>query len=159
MVRSLPSWKRTFEFVKRLSEHYSFGKIAAVSGKRMEVAEAWGRPMECDEYPSGTGKKDPSQTVLRLIGLAHEKDPGLAREWAATFLEYVDFLDEKEGRAAVDNFCAKLAKLIQEHTDVIIECTKSHDPDWVKVFSETKQLQAEINQFLACVKEQLKVKR
>jgi hypothetical protein len=160
-MRKLPTFKTTFLFVKRLAEHVTFGKIAAVSGKDTSVAEAWGRPYESDEFPAGTGKKDPSQTVLRLLGLAHRADPGLAHEWAAVFPGYVEFLDERDGAEGTGMpgcIFELMAKSGKEHMDVMMKMLKKENVDWSAVNTEYQQFVAVNNKFGACLKEELKGK-
>lgn len=150
----IPTWKQTFKFVARLAEKVTYGKIAKVSGKKTDVAEAWGRPAESDEFPSGTGKRDPSQTILRLIGLAHEGDPGLAREWAETFVEYVDFLDDRI--SPEDSIFELMARSVKEHADVVVQVLHEKHPDYARVYSEAMQAKSAINKIIACAREEMK---
>lgn len=154
----LPNFKRTFEFVKRLADLFSYGKIAQISGVSTDVADDWARPYESDEFPSGTGKKDPSQTVLRMIGLAHSKDPGLAREWASVFLAYVDFLDAQSGvkEWKTGNLCAVIADSAKEHMDLVVEYMHTPNPAHEKVWSELQQAKSALLKAEACLREELK---
>ncbi len=152
-----PTFRRTYEYIKRTAEHVTFGKIAAISGKSTDVAEAWGRPFESDDNPAGTGKKDPSQTILRLIGLAHSKDPGLAREWASTFPEYVDYLDAKAGRESERSVCELAAIYLKEHAEMVAEILHRNDGNWEGLWTELAQCEGAFFQLKACIKEQMAV--
>lgn len=92
----------THTFIKRLADLITFGKIAQVSGKEIQTAEAWGRAVESNENPTGTGKRNPLDLVIQLIGLAHKESPALAREMAEVFPLYVEYLDgiSKTSRAS-----------------------------------------------------------
>lgn len=149
-----PKWNRTFEFVKRLADQITFGKIAAVSGKSTDVAEAWGRPFPSDNYPAGTGKKDPSQTILRLLGLAHDKDPGLSREWASTFVEYVNYLDEQQGGSHRQSVCGLAAVYLKEHAEMVGKILNDGG-DMDGLWTELAQCESAFNQLKACIKEQM----
>src|SRR6478672_2800397 len=93
-----PNYLQTHTFIKRLAnlDNCSFGKIAQITGKEIQTAEAWGRPVASNEAPTGTGKANPLDCVLRIIGLAHREQSGLAQEIAEIFPDYVAFLNGKE---------------------------------------------------------------
>lgn len=153
------SYNRTFTFVKRLADYVSFGKIAQLSGKEIQTAEAWGREPESNENPFGTGRKNPFDLTLRLIALAHKEDAGLAREIAEIFTDYADYLIETSGR----DFAAKggcvnelLAESAKEHTDIIVAALDSVEPDFERVLVEAKQAQSKLSELAACVKEKIK---
>ena len=154
-----PTWKRTFEFIKRLvnSDDYAPGLIAQKCGVERETVDAWTRPKESDEYPTGTGKNNPSDTVIRLIGLAHAKDPALAMEWAQTFPEYVGFLNGEVGKSlAKESPCEVVARIVKEHADLIVEYTKTDEPDYERLLTEATELQVQLVQFIACCQEHMK---
>lgn len=157
MVVKLPNWKTTFRFFHRLSAHISFGLIAQKSGKELQTAEAWARPVESDEFPSGSGKRNPFDVVLRLLAMAHEYDPALAHEAAEIFIDYVNFLDEKkrEGRGG-DCAHEALAKCAKEHADILIALLHSKTPDYQKVWTEIKEAQIALQDLEAVVKAKLK---
>jgi hypothetical protein len=156
-------FKKTYLFFKRLadSEHCSYGKIAQLSGNTMQTAEAWGRAPESDEFPTGSGKRNPSDLQIRLLGLAYKKSPGLAREWAMIFPAYIDFLDElngiehsKSGRSARE-LCKRAAK---EHADIVCEMlSKDYDP--AIVWKEINQFESANKSFVECIKQELQARR
>lgn len=142
MTDKAPIWKRTFEFIHRLAAHTSFGRIAQCCGKKLQVAEAWGRRPPSIDFPSGTGKKNPFDCVLRLIGEAYSNDPGLAAEMAEMFVEYVAWRDAQAGRAFVaggGSVLALMASSIKEHADVAYELLNKPDPDFDKVWKEFEE--------------------
>lgn len=159
MKHKLPIWKRTFEFFKRLgnSEKYTFGKIAKNCGNEMQTAEAWGREPQCDEFPFGSGKRNPSDMQIRLIGMAYDDDPGFAREWAMMFPAYVDYLDELHGRRHRQaGGCAMdiLAASFGEHAD-ILKALVNREAGAEEVWQELLQFKAIMNQFEACLKQEV----
>jgi hypothetical protein len=155
-------WKRTYEFFKKLgNSKYKFGDIAKTSGKTTETAEAWGRPPESDEFPFGTGYRNPSDLQIRLLGLAYDVDPGFAREWAKIFVEYVDFLDSIHGKEHYENgrsareLCKRAAK---EHADIVCEMlSKDYDP--AIVWKEINQFESANKSFVECIKQELQARR
>lgn len=156
-----PNWKRTFEFIRRLVhlEHCSPGIVAKSSGVERETVDAWGRPVESDENPTATGKRTPFDLCLRLIGIAHKDDSGLAREIAETFPDYCDYLDELRGVSfAAQGGCINeiLAQSAKEHADIIVSLLAAPDPDLQDVYREIKQAQAKINELAACCKSKMK---
>lgn len=136
-----PNYSRTFQYIKRLADLVTFGKIAQVCGKEIQTAEAWGREPESNENPHGTGKKNPLDCVLRLIALAHKDDPALAVEIAEIFTDYADFL---QGRTPSEPGCvnALIGQAAKEHMDVVLAILNTESPDWPKAFTEIKQAQA-----------------
>jgi len=154
----LPNWQRTYEYIGRLAEYISFGVIAQRCGKEIQTAEAWARVPESNENPLGNGKKNPLDTVLRLIGLAHKEDAGLAREIAEMFLDYVAVLDGRQGVSVLDcggSINEVLGQSAKEHADVLLAILKSEKPDWSKAYSETKQAQAALGRVEACIKKEM----
>jgi hypothetical protein len=158
---SRPNWKRTFEFFQRLAAFTTFGTIAQKCGKEMQTAEAWAREPESDENPFGSGKRNPLDTVLRLISMAHKHSPGLAREIADMFVDYVNYLDDLGGATSLRNGASVnelLAESAQEHLDIVKELLSSVNPDLDKVWTEFKQAQAALNKVGAALKEEMKIK-
>ena len=140
-------FNKTFVYIRRLADHVSFGTIAAKCGKETGTAEAWGREPESNVNPNGTGKRNPFDCVLRLIGMAHKEDAGLAREMAEMFHQYIDYLDGKDGlqlskMPAINELLAKSAK---EHMDVMLAILKTPNPNWAQVIQECKQSEAALN--------------
>ncbi|HRH45874.1 MAG TPA: hypothetical protein PKY82_29800 [Pyrinomonadaceae bacterium] len=155
-----PKFKRTFEFIHRLAGFVGYGVIAQKSGKELQTAEAWGRAPESVEHPNGTGKRNPFDGVLRLIALAHEKDPGLAGEIAEIFSDYVNFLNEFKAGEFIksgNSIYQLLGESTKEHTDVVCEALKAENPDWEKVYTEFKQGEAKFMELGAVIKEKLKI--
>lgn len=157
-----PNWKQTFTLVKRLADIATFGKIAQLCGKEIQTAEAWGRAPESNAEPLGTGKKNPLDMVLRLIALAHKENPGLAREIADTFGDYVNYLDSRCGEmtaANPGNIQEMLGRSAKEHTDMLVEMLQNNNPNLGKIFTEYKQAESALLQFGACLKETIKIER
>lgn len=151
-----PKFKRTHEFFRSLSDHLSFGVIASRCGKEIQTAEAWGREPESNEHPNGTGKKNPLDTFLRLLGMAHKEDAGLAREWASVGIEYVDFLDGKIGRETSQNVCEMAAVYLKEHAEMVAKIL-ADGGDTEGLWKELAECEAAFNQLKACIREQVKV--
>lgn len=151
------AWKLTFEFFKKLGtfDEFTFGKIAQLCGKKSETAQAWARPVESDEFPTGTGKRNPFDVVIRLLGMAHKVCPGLAREWAQMFLDYVDFLDRRQ-TGKQETIKALAAKSAKEHLDVVLMILDCDELDLPKINTEICQAQAALNNLQALVKEEMK---
>jgi len=150
-----PKFKRTHEFFAGLAVRFSFGQIAAWCGKEMTTAEAWGRVPESDEHPNGSGKKNPLDTLIRLLGKAHSQDPGFAREWAVMGIEYVDYLDDRAGKRSAENPCELAARYLKEHAEMIAKILHN-DGDADGLWTELAQCEAAFNQLKACIKEQHK---
>lgn len=150
-------FNKTHTFIKRLADHISFGKIAAACGKGTSTAEAWGREPETNETPYGTGKRNPLDGVNKIIALAHKEDPGLAREIAEIFPDYVDFLDGKCGTVELVNVSINeiVANSAKEHMDVVLEVLKTAQPDWDKVIAECRQAEAALNTVLGYARNQI----
>lgn len=157
----LPTFRRTFEFYKRLADLASYGVIAQISGVTSDTADDWARPVESDDFPTGTGKNNTTDTVLRQIRKAHTKDPGLAREWASVFLAYVDFLDAQSGVSEwkSGNLCAVIAQSAKEHMDLVVEYMHKPQPNLEKVWTELQQAKSALNKAEACLREELKEKK
>jgi hypothetical protein len=153
------SWNRTYTFIKRLGDIVTFGKIAQLAGKEMQTAEAWAREPESLENPHGSGRRNPLDTVLRLIAEAHKHDAGLAREMALTFIEYVDFLDGKKGIEELKragSICELVGRSAKEHTDVVVEMLKNPNPNFHTLKIEHLQAMSALIQVGACIDEELK---
>lgn len=121
-----------------------------------ETVDAWSRPAMSDEHPSGTSKRNPFDTVIRLIGMAHKYDAGLAREIAFLFTAYVDSLDGQSGAAMAGNICDGIARLVKEHADIIVLFTRDPSCDRERLFTEAQELLSELHKFIACLKEEMK---
>lgn len=156
----LPIFKRTYEFYKRFGSLLSFGKLAQISGVEMQTAEAWGRPVESDEFPTGTGKRNPTDTVMRQIRNIHGKDAGLARVWANAFPKYVDHLDALNGktRAQVESgsLCQIIGESAQEHLDIVLAFMNEGEHDHERLETEVLEAISKLNELLACLKESAK---
>lgn len=155
MKIKLPKFKRTYEYIRRVValEHCSPGVLAKMNGVERETVDAWGRPPESDEYPTGTGKKNPIDAFLRLIGLAHKDAPGLAREIASVGGEYVDYLDDLGGRPFTEqaNVCEAVAKSVKEHSDVVVYYLHSSEPDYEILYREAQEMLAASRELVACL--------
>lgn len=137
-----PTFLRTHTLFKRLGDLLTFGKVAQSCGKEIQTAEAWGREPASNANPAGTGRNNPADCILRLIGLAHkEGDRALAREIAETFPEYVDYL---EGVVTVqDTPIDELAgRSVREHGEAIFHALNRRKPNYAKAYTEI--VQAEI---------------
>lgn len=156
----LPIFKRTYEFYKRFGSLWTFGKLAQISGVEMQTAEAWGRPVESDEFPTGTGKRNPTDTVLRQIRTIHAKDAGTARVWANTFPKYVDHLDALSGkvRAQIEtgSLCQIIGESAKEHLDIVLAFMNADEPDYENLEHETLEAISKLNELLACLRESAK---
>jgi hypothetical protein len=150
-----PKFRRTHEFFRGLAEHVSYGVIAQKCGKELQTAEAWGREPESNDNPNGTGKRNVFDTYLRLLGMAHEKNPGLARDWASVGVEYVDYLDGKMGRETTLSVCELAAIYVKEQADVIAKILANGDTEGL--WKEMAECEAAFNQLKACIREQSKV--
>lgn len=154
-----PIWQRTYTLIRRLADHVTFGTIASKCGKEVQTAEAWGREPESNENPNGNGKKNPFDTVLRLIGMAHKEDAGLAREIAEMFPEYVEFLDRKLGLARLKetgSLCEVVGKSAKEHTDIVLKMLQNPNPDYHELKTEYEQAMSALIQVGACIDEEIK---
>lgn len=132
-----PNFLHTFRLFERLGSLLTFGKVAQCCGKEMQTAEAWGREPASNENPTGSGRKNPIDCILRLMGVAHkEGDRALVREIAETFTEYADFLDEKEIsiNTDLDELVGKSAK---EHGEAIFEALRRKN--WASAITEITQ--------------------
>lgn len=126
---------QTHTFIERLAKYTTFGKIASKFRTTTKTAEAWGREPESNLNPTGSGKKNPLDGVLRLMGMAFEKDRGLAKEIGDLFPNYFLFLlGQKKGEAA----CRKLmaGQAVKEHADVIFEILGTDEIDFQKLGKE-----------------------
>jgi hypothetical protein len=132
------TFKNTHRYIRRLADLTSFGTIAQITGKTTDTAEAWGRAPESIENPTGTGKHNPFDTVLRIIGRAHEKSPALAREMGEMFPDYVNYLDGKARRPAA---CLNelIGSSVREHSDVIVNLLNCPEPNFAAVHTEIKE--------------------
>lgn len=150
-----PTYSRTHQYIKRLADLITFGRVAQACGKDIKTAEAWGREPESNENPTGTGQKNPLDCVIRLIGLANEKDPGLALEMAGIFPDFVNFLQGRteQNSGSINSLIGQSAK---EHMDVVLAILNSPNPDWGKAFTEIKQEQAAMYRVELFVKAEMK---
>jgi hypothetical protein len=162
MKQKLPKFKRTFEFYKRLGEMTGFGKIAQISGVCTDTADDWARPVESDDFPTGTGKHNTTETVMRQIRTAHVNDAGFAREWAEVFPAYVDFLDEQAGRErslnGSNSLCSLIGESAKEHLDIVLAFMKSPNLDHERLEGEILDCVSKLNEMLACVRAEQKKK-
>lgn len=149
-----PNYLRTHEFIKRLADLITFGRIAQACGKDIKTAEAWGREPESNENPHGTGQKNPLDCVLRLQALANKEAPGLAREIADIYTDYVDYLqgERKEPSGSINSL---IGQSMKEHTDVLLTILNSPNPDWGKAFTEIKEAEAALYKVELFVKAEL----
>ena len=129
----------THTFIKRLADLVTYGKIAQISGKEIQTAEAWGRPVESNENPTGTGKRNPFDLVLRLIGIAHKEAPALAREMAELFPQYVDYLDHNEQRPTGRALNELIGESVKEHSEAVIALLNQTDPNFAGAHTEIKE--------------------
>jgi len=134
---------QTHNFIKRIAEHLSYGHIAQMNGVSIQTAEAWGREPESNLNPHGTGKKNPFDSSLRLIGKVHKDDPGLAREIATSYLEYVDVLDGRTAKA-IGCVSTLVGQCVKEHADVVIALVNADEIDLDVAEREINELDAAV---------------
>lgn len=137
-----PNFLATYGLFDRLGELLTFGKIAQSCGKEVQTAEAWGREPASNANPAGSGRRNPIDCILRLMGLAHkENDRVLVREIAETFTDYADYLN---GIQITDR--REIAELagasVKEHGEAIFEALNLKKPNYPKAMTEI--VQAEI---------------
>lgn len=148
-----PNFLTTFTLFKRLGDLLTFGKIAQCCGKEIQTAEAWGREPASNENPTGSGRRNPVDCILRLMGLAHkEGDRALVREIAELFTDYADFLDgvSNADNIDLDNLVGSSAK---EHADVVFAALKRKD--WPKVCTEIVQAEIALRDLKSYAQNQL----
>lgn len=153
MVIKAPNFLQTFTLFKRLGDLLTFGKIAQCCGKEMQTAEAWGRRPASNEYPTGTGRNNPVDCILRLMGLAHkEGDRVLAREIAETFTGYADYLDgiESEEKASLNDL---VGASVKEHGEAI--CAALEARNYTKAMTELVQAEIALRDLKGFIQKQL----
>jgi len=132
-----PNFLSTHSLFERLGKLLTFGKIAQCCGKEIQTAEAWGREPASNENPSGSGRRNPIDCIIRLMGLAHkEGDRALAREIAETFTDYADYLDGVAGELDDTEIEELAGKSVKEHGDAIFEALKRRKPNYPKAMTE-----------------------
>lgn len=144
--------------IRRLAETVTFGRIAKWCGCKMQTAEAWGREPESHETPTGTGKHNPFDTTLRLIGKTHASgDTALAREMAEMHVEYVDYLDGIVRSAGeLGEIRSLVLESAKQHLDVVDLAMRSDDPDWEAVEVEIGEAEVAFANLKRFVKQKLR---
>ncbi len=158
MRNKRPSYLRTHTLISRLAVTVTFGRIAKWCGCKMQTAEAWGREPESHETPTGTGKHNPFDTTLRLIGKTHAGgDTALAREMAEMHVEYVDFLDGRGRDSGEMGEIRTLAlRSAREHLDVVDLALGADDLDWEAVEIEIGEAEVAFANLKRFVKQKLR---
>lgn len=156
-----PLWRKTYTFFQRLAafDSVDFGTIAKRCGKSVKTATAWARPPISAEHPFGSGAHTPFDCSLGLIALAHKEDPGLAREAAQMFSDYVGYLDETQGKKFIENGGSVqqlLAASLKEKADILVAMSKGDEVDWNAVKIEMAQFESAYGKFKACVEDEIR---
>ena len=142
-------------FIRRLIVLCGAGSIAKACGKERQTVDAWARPVVSNETPTGTGKHNPFDCVVRLQGLAHEEgDAGLAREIAEMFTDHVNALDKVQVRR---EGCLNglIGSAVKEHGDYIVELLNSVKPDFARAYTEIVQAEVALRKLKLFVKDEL----
>jgi hypothetical protein len=106
-----------------------FARKAESADPQEATVYAWGRPVESDEYPTGTGKPNPLDLLLRIMNLSHSMFPVEVREIAETVVQEANRLDMEHGFTNLQNGgdpCAAVMKSIRQQLDVL-EHVKTSD--------------------------------
>lgn len=105
-----------------VTSKYLRSKLAQRHGVKDEVVQAWGRPVESDEFPSGTGKANPLDRLLRDMRLSFSMFPDEVREIAEVVRAETERLEDEAGAGDAEsngNPCAAVTNLMQEHLGVL----------------------------------------
>lgn len=151
-----PSYSRTFTFFARLGALLTFGKVAASCGKEVQTAEAWGREPASNEYPAGSGKRNPMDCILRLMGLAHkENDLALVHEIAETFQHYANYLEGKtfEQPSSLNEI---IGASVKEHSEAIVAALNVENPNFAKAHTEIVQAEVAMRRLKVWVVDEMK---
>lgn len=150
-----PSFQRTYELLKRLTDATSCGLVAEKTGKSLGTVEAWTRPPESLEHPTGTGRRNLFDSCLSVIGMAWECDRALAHEMAEIFGDYVVFLEKRASRKR-ERIEAMIGACVKEHADVIVSLLNQEEPDFEKAYTEIRESIIAQEKLAAYVKDELR---
>jgi hypothetical protein len=120
------------------------------------TVKAWGRPVLSDDYPTGTGKPNPLDQILRVMLLAHPIFPIEVREIAEVVMDLANRLDMQQGIAHSQNNnpCSLVMKSLREQLDVL-EQIEAGDitPEKIKLIEkEWSEFESSFYQVKGCVK-------
>jgi hypothetical protein len=148
--------KRSWEIIAELLTANIKTVLAQAFGVGTDTVGAWARAKESDEFPTGTGKRNPIDQVERLIRIAHRYSPGNAREIVQYLADLVNRLDREAGIESARTSgspCQLLAESAVEHTDVVfVLAGKPNDPAaWRKARTEIPQAVAKLQELDGCL--------
>jgi hypothetical protein len=152
--------KRTWEIIAELLTANIKTVLALAFGVTSDTVGAWARAKESDEYPTGTGKRNPLDQTERYIRIAHRYDPGNARSAANYFISLVNDLDRQAGiesAQATGSPCLLLAESAKEHTDVVVVLAgRPNDPEaWKTARTEIPQAISKLTELDGCLEKLL----
>lgn len=152
--------KRTWEIVAELLTANIKTVLAQAFGVQTDTVGAWARAKESDEYPTGTGKRNPLDQTERFIRIAHRYSPGIAREAANYFVSLVNELDRHAGIESAQltgSPCKLLAESASEHTDVVVILAgRPNDPEaWKTARTEIPQAISKLTELDGCLEKLL----
>lgn len=138
-----------------VASKYLRSVLAQRHGISAETIQRWGSPVESDAFPTGTGKANTLERLIRDMRIVHPIFPAEAREMAAVVVAEINRLDMADGAisAESDKPCAVVMKSIREHLDVL-EHLESGDlsPETIqKLEKEWHEMEAGFYRAKGCV--------
>jgi hypothetical protein len=151
-TRNKPPMRDTYPLIRKLVALVGCGTVAKACGKEKETVDAWGRPTLSNVHPTGTGKHNPFDCVLRLQRLAHDGgNDALAREIAELF---IDDAKTCEGLVHAPKDLL-IGRAISEHAEAVVACLNSDDPNFAHAFTEITEAEVALRKLKLWVRDEM----
>lgn len=148
--------RETFEiYAPVVASKYLRGILAQRHGVKDETVQRWGSPVESDRYPTGTGKANTLDRLLRDMRIIYPMFPIEAREMAEVVAAEINRLDMADGASSADSDkpCAAVMKSIRESLDVLEKIEEGKlSPDTIaELEKEWREMEAGFYRAKGCV--------